>query len=91
MEFVGYLGGRRTGNVQSPQQVSRDQIVRVREGKVIAFDPAGVTKDRFGLEGIRQRARLLRDRAVINSVPGKGIRISVDLPAVAALEEVANA
>lgn len=57
----------------------------------IGFDPAGVTKDRFGLQGIRERARLLRGRAVINSAPGKGTRIFVDLPGAPALEEVASA
>jgi len=57
----------------------------------IGFDPAGVTEDRFGLQGIRERARLLRGRAVINSAPGKGTRIFVDLPVAPALEEVASA
>jgi signal transduction histidine kinase len=57
----------------------------------IGFDPAGVTKDRFGLEGIRERARLLRGRAVINSAPGRGARIFVDLPVAPALEKVASA
>jgi signal transduction histidine kinase len=47
----------------------------------IGFDPAGVNEDRFGLQGIRQRARLLRGRASIESAPGKGTRIVVELPA----------
>jgi PAS domain S-box-containing protein len=57
----------------------------------IGFDPASVAKDRFGLQGIRERARLLRGRAVISSAPGKGTRIFVDLPVAPALEEVASA
>ena len=57
----------------------------------IGFDPAGVGKDRFGLQGIRERARLLGGRAVISSAPGKGTRVFVDLPVVPALQEVAIA
>jgi PAS domain S-box-containing protein len=57
----------------------------------IGFDPATVPKDRFGLQGIRERARLLRGRAMIRSAPGKGTRIFVDLPVAPALEAVASA
>jgi signal transduction histidine kinase len=51
------------------------------EDRGIGFDPAGVQEDRFGLQGIRQRARLLGGRATIESAPGKGTRIVVELPA----------
>lgn len=54
----------------------------------IGFDPADVSENRFGLQGIRERARLLRGRVVIDSVPGKGTHIFVDLPVAYALEEV---
>jgi PAS domain S-box-containing protein len=57
----------------------------------VGFDPAGVSKDRFGLQGIRERARLLGGRAVISSAPGKGTRVFVDLPVVPTLQEVAFA
>ena len=57
----------------------------------IGFDPAGVLKDRFGLQGIRERARLLRGRVIIKSAAGKGTRIVVDLPAADALNSVASA
>jgi signal transduction histidine kinase len=46
----------------------------------IGFDPSKVDEDRFGLQGIRERARLMRGRAVIESAPGKGTHINVDLP-----------
>jgi len=46
----------------------------------IGFDPSSVSEDRFGLQGIRERARLMRGRAVIESAPGKGTHINVDLP-----------
>lgn len=48
----------------------------------IGFDPDSVEEGRFGLEGIRQRARLLGGRAEISSSPGKGTRVTVDLPIV---------
>jgi len=57
----------------------------------IGFDPAGVHENRFGLQGIRERARLLRGQAVIDSAPGKGTRVFVDLPVAYALEEVESA
>lgn len=57
----------------------------------IGFDPAAVSQNRFGLQGIRERARLLRGRAVIDSAPGRGTRIFVDLPVAFALQEVASA
>jgi PAS domain S-box-containing protein len=48
----------------------------------IGFDPKAVPKSRFGLEGIRQRARLLGGKCSIRSSPGKGTRITVELPVV---------
>jgi len=44
------------------------------------FDPDGVQGHCFGLRGIRERARLLRGEATIDSEPGKGTHIFVDLP-----------
>ena len=54
----------------------------------VGFDPDVVNENRFGLQGIRERARLLHGRAVIDSAPGEGTRIFVDLPLVRALEKV---
>jgi PAS domain S-box-containing protein len=53
----------------------------------VGFDPASVDKERFGLKGIRQRARSLRGRARIESAPGKGTRVLVSLPLVEASQE----
>jgi PAS domain S-box-containing protein len=47
----------------------------------VGFDLDRVAENRFGLEGIRERARLLRGTAQIESAPGRGTRILVDLPA----------
>ena len=49
----------------------------------VGFDPKTVPKNRFGLEGIRQRARLLGGRCSIRSKAGKGARVTVELPVVA--------
>jgi len=46
----------------------------------IGFDPDNVKEDSFGLEGMRERARLLGGHAVVDSAPGKGTRIVVTLP-----------
>ena len=46
----------------------------------VGFDPSGVDESRFGLDGIRERARVLDGQAVITSVLGKGTKVSVELP-----------
>ena len=46
----------------------------------IGFEPAGVESGHYGLQGIRQRAQILGGSAVIDSAPGKGTRIRMDLP-----------
>jgi len=46
----------------------------------IGFHPAHVSEERFGLEGIRQRSRLLAGEASIVSEPGTGTLIRVILP-----------
>ncbi len=59
---------------------SRDRVrVEVRDWGV-GFDPAQVKGGRFGLEGIRERARLFGGRSEIDSGPGRGTRILVELP-----------
>lgn len=49
----------------------------------IGFDTKSVQENRFGLAGIRQRARLLGGKCSIRSTPGEGTRIAVELPVVA--------
>jgi PAS domain S-box-containing protein len=51
------------------------------------FDPADVSRERFGLQGIRQRARLLGTTATIESSPGQGTLIAVDLPLIRAEQD----
>lgn len=46
----------------------------------VGFDPNVVKDGCFGLEGIRERARLLGGRAVVVSLPGQGTQIIAELP-----------
>lgn len=48
----------------------------------VGFDLGKVDPARFGLPGIRERTRLFGGSATIESVPGHGTRIAVDLPIV---------
>jgi len=48
----------------------------------IGFDPDHVDKKRFGLRGIRERARLLGGQASSESAPGGGTRVAVEFPLV---------
>jgi signal transduction histidine kinase len=76
-------------NIQRHSCASRAKIRLTQQGNRmqveiqdwgIGFDPSSVSEDRYGLQGIRERARLMRGRAVIESAPGKGTQINVDLP-----------
>jgi signal transduction histidine kinase len=46
----------------------------------VGFDPERVGEDRYGIQGIFHRARLFGGTATIDSSPGKGTRIRVELP-----------
>ncbi len=46
----------------------------------VGFDVRNVSPERFGLRGIRERARLFRGSAMIQSVPGKGTIVQLTLP-----------
>ncbi len=73
---------------------SQSEKVRVElgqaEGRVridvqdwgVGFDPAQVGGDHCGLQGIRERARLLGGAVVIRTAPQQGTRITVELPLV---------
>ena len=64
--------------------------LRVREGRIkvvvedwgIGFDPKDVKETRFGLRGVRERARLLGGQVTIDSAPGLGTCVTVELPLV---------
>jgi PAS domain S-box-containing protein len=48
----------------------------------VGFDVRGVPPSRFGLRGISERARLFGGTASIQSMPGRGTQILVELPVV---------
>jgi len=48
----------------------------------IGFDPDAIAENQFGVAGIRERARLLGGIATIESSPGQGTRIAVELPLI---------
>ncbi|NLE38124.1 MAG: PAS domain S-box protein [Pirellulaceae bacterium] len=48
----------------------------------VGFDPDEIQNQRFGLESLRERARLLGGQTTIESRPGKGVHIHVTLPIV---------
>jgi two-component system, NarL family, sensor histidine kinase UhpB len=59
-----------------------DQIrIEVRD-RGVGFNLAVIDEGHFGVAGIRERARLLGGKAIIESEPGKGTRIVVKLPIV---------
>ena len=60
-------------------QEGQDVRLEVRDWG-IGFDPEAVEKGHFGLEGIRQRVRLLGGRLAIESTPGSGTLVQVVVP-----------
>ncbi len=44
------------------------------------FDAARIPADRFGLRGIKERARLFGGKVRLESAPGKGTRLHIELP-----------
>lgn len=59
----------------------QERLIRIEvEDWGIGFDPRIVPRDRFGLQGISERARLLDGQTTIVSAPGQGTRVVVELP-----------
>lgn len=59
-----------------------DQLyIEIRDGGV-GFDVDTGSESRFGLQGIRERVRLLGGKVTIRSHPGKGTCLGVELPVV---------
>lgn len=46
----------------------------------IGFDPGNIEETRFGIQGMRERARLLCGRLEIDSSPGRGARVFLKMP-----------
>jgi len=59
----------------------QNDIIRIRiQDWGTGFAPESIQEKCFGLGGIRERARLLGGKADIDSAPGKGTCITVELP-----------
>jgi signal transduction histidine kinase len=60
-------------------QEGQDVRLEVRDWG-IGFNPEAIGKGHFGVEGIRQRVRLLDGRLTIESTPGSGTLVQVVVP-----------
>jgi PAS domain S-box-containing protein len=81
-------------SLQNACRHSRSEKIRIelaqRDGRIfidvrdwgVGFCVDSVEEQRFGLQGIRERVRLLDGRVVIDSSPGKGTHVAVQLPIV---------
>jgi two-component system sensor histidine kinase DegS len=70
--------GARTARIDLTQRGDRVLLEVSDDG--CGFQAEQVDKRRFGLRGIRERARVLRGKASIDSTPGQGTRVRVELP-----------
>ena len=78
-------------NIRKHSGAKRAQVELLQHGDLVrlrirdwgcGFDPAKVQEERFGLQGIRQRAHLLGTTAIIESAAGQGTIVVVDFPIV---------
>jgi PAS domain S-box-containing protein len=69
----------RFASVKLEQHGEHDVRIVVQDNGT-GFDPATIGDDRFGIEGIRQRAWLLGGEPLIASSPGHGTTVTVTLP-----------
>lgn len=61
--------------------VERDTSIEIMvEDDGVGFDARSVPADRFGVRGIRERAELVGGKASIDSAPGRGTKVHVQLP-----------
>lgn len=76
-------------NAAEHSRAKRIEVKIVAEGELVrvsviddgvGFQPTQVPRRRYGLVGIRERARLLGGHAIIESTVGQGTRIVVELP-----------
>lgn len=70
----------RAGEVHLTEQDGQLRV-EVRD-RGVGFDPQAVGEGHYGLEGVKERARLAGGSATIESAPGKGTSVVVVLPVV---------
>jgi signal transduction histidine kinase len=73
---------RHSGAEQADVTVTQqgDQLLLTISDAGAGFDPTQVKTTRYGLTGMKERARLLGGSTQIESAPGKGTRVSVTMP-----------
>jgi two-component system, NarL family, sensor kinase len=70
----------RAANLSVRLEAFPEQIVLTIQDDGQGFDPEQIPSGRFGLVGIKERARLLGGRMMIDSRKGGGTRLEVSLP-----------
>ncbi|MBN1908561.1 MAG: PAS domain-containing protein [Pirellulales bacterium] len=70
----------RSDRIRVGLKTDKDQIHVDIHDWGVGFDPNAVPIDRFGLRGIRERVRLLGGVFSLDTAPGRGTHLSVDLP-----------
>ena len=77
----------RSSRVQVRLTQKGDEVTLEVRDWGIGFDQAAVAENRFGLEGIRERSRLLGGKLSIRSKPGGGTVVRVKFPVIEAREQ----
>lgn len=80
---VARHSGATAASVQVTQQ--GEQLLLTIADAGSGFDPAAVKSTRYGLTGMKERARLIGGVTQIDSQPGQGTRVQVTLPLTQAI------
>jgi signal transduction histidine kinase len=75
----------KTNRVRIRLQQAAERLCIEIEDWGCGFDPHSVERNRFGLHGLCERAELFGGTATIDSAPGRGTRLVVELPIVEAV------
>lgn len=80
---VARHSGATAASVEVTQQ--GEQMLLTIADAGAGFDPVAVKSTRYGLTGMKERARLIGGVTLIDSQPGKGTRVNVTLPLAQAI------
>ena len=70
----------RSKQIRVELQKNSDRVFIDVRDEGVGFDPAQVGVGHYGLQGIRERAKLFGGVAIVESSPGRGTRVHVELP-----------
>jgi two-component system NarL family sensor kinase len=68
-------------DVRVTLRIAADSVRLTVQDDGAGFDPSAIERGRFGIVGMRERARLLGGSLHVESAPGGGTRIEADVPA----------